>query len=112
VRLFVTSPDENTPSPLAVIVDQMSTLLAARLVQNIKQMISGVESGAAKGEQLALIEEASASSPWVALLANMLPKRLRNQLMKNPQMLGALARMGGGNHNATGAEVAPRRHHD
>jgi hypothetical protein len=105
VRDFVTSPNENTPSPLAVVADQVSLLLAARLMQQVKAMLAGVESGASKGEQLALITEASESSPLIAFLANVLPKRIRNQLLKNPQMIGALSKLGGssGNHHEAAA---------
>ena len=94
---FATSPDKDTPSPLAVIIDQAALLLAARLMQQLKAMVAGVESGESKGEQAALIAEATSSTPWLALLSGMLPKRIRNGLMKNPQMIGALAKMGG-NH--------------
>jgi hypothetical protein len=101
---FATSPDVDTPSPLAVIIDQAALLLAARMIGQVKAMLAGVESGNAKGEQLALIEEASTKSPLVALVANMVPKRIRNALMRNPQMVAALANLhiggqgGGGNH--------------
>jgi hypothetical protein len=113
IESFVKSPDENTPSPLGVLMDQAALLLAARLTQQLKAMLSGVESGNAKGEQLALIEQAGAQSPLIALLAGILPKRIRNGLMKNPQMLGALSRLGGGgNHHQTEDQPLPRRHRD
>jgi hypothetical protein len=113
LRAFITAPDEKTPSPLAVLCDQGATLLAARLVQNVKAMLAGVESGVAKGEQLALIESATKDSPWLSLLANALPKRVRNALLKNPQMIGALSKVGNlsGNHGA-GDSAAPRRHRE
>lgn len=113
LRAFITAPDEKTPSPLAVLCDQGATLLAARLVQNVKAMLAGVESGVAKSEQMALIESATKESPWLALLANALPKRVRNALLKNPQMIGALSKVGNlsGNHGA-GDSPAPRRHRE
>jgi hypothetical protein len=81
-------------------LDPLATLLAARLVQQLKAMIAGVESGNSKGEQLALINEATAQSPWLAIISAILPKRIRNQLLSNPQMIGALSKIGGGgNHN-------------
>jgi hypothetical protein len=105
VRTFVTSPDKDTPSPLAVVADQFSLLFAARLAQQLKAMLAGVESGESKGEQLALITEATQSNPWLALLSGILPKRIRNSLMKNPQMIGALSKLGGGgNHSETKGE--------
>jgi hypothetical protein len=114
LRGFVSAPDANTPSPLAAMCDQLALLLAARLVQQIKAMLAGVESGASKGEQLGLMQEASQSSPWLSLIAGMLPARLRNQLLKNPQMVGALSKMvgTGGNHRQDTSEIAPRRHRD
>lgn len=94
VQTFLTSPSPETPSPLAVIIDQVALLLAARMVQQVKAMLAGVESGESKGEQMALITEATGQSPWLALLSNILPKRIRNALMRNPQMVGALAKLG------------------
>lgn len=91
IRAVLTSPDEDTPSPLAAYSDQVATILAARLMQQLKAMIGGVESGAAKAlaaeQQLELLDN---SPPELGLLAGILPKRLRNKLLKNPQMVGAL----------------------
>jgi formyltetrahydrofolate synthetase len=100
LRTFVTAPDDKTPSPLAVATDMVAMLLAARFMQQLKAMMAGVESGESKAEKDAMIDAATANSPWLALLANIIPKRLRNQLMKNPQMIGALANLGRGNHSA------------
>lgn len=113
VRGFVEAPDDKTPSPLAAFIDQIALLLAARLVQQVKAMLAGVESGAAKGEQLAMFEAAAAESPWISLIGGMLPKRIRNALMKNPQMIGALAKLGGGGNGARAEASEPiRRHRD
>ena len=108
---FLSAPDEHTPSPLAAITDQLATLLAARLMQQLKAMLAGVESGAAKDEQLALMESASEGNPWLALIAGALPKRIRNSLLKNPQMVGALSKLGHGSNGEQPA-VPTRRHHD
>jgi len=111
LREFISAPDADTPSPLAALTDTFATLLAARLVQNVKAMLAGVESGASKGEQLALMDEAMDKSPWLGLIGGMLPKRLRNSLMRNPQMIAALSRIGGNNHGVTNeGATAPRRH--
>lgn len=107
---FLTAPNSETPSPLAMLLDQSALLLSARLVQQVKAMLAGVESGESKGEQLALINEATASSPWLAMLAGILPRRIRNGLMKNPQMIGALANIGKGNNHQT-TEAPPLRRH-
>jgi MFS family permease len=111
IRAFITAPDAATASPLAILMDNAATLLASRFVQQIKVMLGGIGSGEAKEAQLALINEASESNPWLAMLSNLMPKRMRNALLKNPQMIGALSKLGG-NHSGTGAEVAPRRHRD
>jgi hypothetical protein len=112
VRAFVEAPDEKTPSPLAVLVDNLALLLASRLMQQIKAMLAGVESGAAKGEQLQMFEQAAAESPLIGILGSMLPRRVRNSLMKNPQMVGALSRLLGGNHSATPGGEYQRKHHE
>jgi hypothetical protein len=112
VREFVTAPDKDTPAPLAKLIDQGALLLAARLIQQLKAMLSGVESGASKGEQLALITEATADNPWLALIAGILPARIRNKLMRNPQMIGALSKLGAGGNHATDAAVSPVRHRE
>ena len=111
LRQFVTAPNDSTPSPLAALTDTLAMLLAARLVGQVKAMLSGVESGVAKGEQLALMDEAMDKSPWLGLIGGMLPKRLRNSLMRNPQMVAALSKIGGNNHGVTNeGATAPRRH--
>lgn len=115
LRSFVSAPNPETPSPLAVLVDNVATLLAARLVQQVKTMLSGVESGASKGEQLALIEGATQGNPWLALISGMLPKRIRTKLLANPQMIGALSKIGSGGNGVVPADTSgasPRRHHD
>ena len=107
LRDFVTSPDDNTPSPLAVYSDMVATLLAARFTQQVKTMLAGTESGLAKGEaagqQLALLENAP---PWLGLVAGALPKRLRTQMLKNPQMVGALSNMLAPKNGGDGASAA------
>ena len=108
---FLTAPDKETPSPLGMLLDQCALLLSARLVQQVKAMLAGVESGESKGEQLALMEEVKASSPWLSLIAGMLPKRLQRQLLSNPQMVGALSKLGGGNNHQTTADSPPVRRH-
>jgi hypothetical protein len=112
LRSFVVAPDAETPSPMAAIVDQFALLLAARLVQQVKAMLAGVESGASKGEQLELMESAKAGSPWLSLIAGMLPKRLQRQLMANPQMVGALSKLAGGNNHQETDAIPQRRHRE
>jgi len=112
-RALIEAPDDQTPSPLAALIDQGALLLAARLMQQIKAMLAGVESGEAKHVQMQLFEQAAGSSPIVGIIGAMLPRRVRNALMKNPQMIGALSKLGG-NHTGGGAEapILPRRHRE
>lgn len=114
VRSFVEAPDDKTPSPLAVLIDQGATLLAARLMQQLKAMLAGVESGLSKQESAQMLGAATEGSPFLGMLAGILPKRVRAGLMKNPQMIGALANMVNNRGNGTGndAEPARRRHRD
>lgn len=110
---WMSAPNEETPSPFAMIADQICTLLAARLVQQVKAMLAGTESGLSKqATQLEFEGLTANASPWLGVLANVLPKRIRGQLMKNPQMVAALSKLGnhsgddGSNH--TGSSVADR----
>lgn len=114
VRSFVEAPDEKTPSPLAVLMDQGATLLAARLMQQLKAMLAGVESGLSKQESTELLANAANGSPFLGMLAGILPKRIRAGLMKNPQMIGALANLVNrdNGHQAIDTEPVRRRHRD
>ena len=111
---FIEAPDDKTPSPLAVLSDQIALLLAARLVQQIKAMLAGVESGASKAEVREMLASASEGSPWLGLIAGMIPKRIRNGLMRNPQMIGALSKLGQRNGGGDGHEASPsvRKHRE
>jgi len=118
LHTLVTSPDADTPSPLAVVADQVALLLAARLMQQVKTMLAGTESGLAKGESAQLaMQLAESGPPWMAALAGILPKRLRNQFLRNPAMVGALGKLaqgaggadGNGNHGSSaGGDVRER----
>jgi hypothetical protein len=112
LRSLISSPSEDSPSPLAIYTDQAALLLAARLAQQFKTMLAGQASGEGKGER-AEIEQAmvAAGPPWLVLLAGMIPKKLKTKLMKNPQMMGALAQMvqsSAGARNGGAAESQPR----
>lgn len=114
LRDLVTAPDENTPSALAVFCDQAAILLASRLMQQVKTTMAGVASGQARNENAAQqLELMQQSPPILAAIAGMLPAKLRNKLLANPQMVGALASMfgGGGNHSggsSAGGDVRDR----
>lgn len=111
LRSFIESPDGTTQSPLGVMLDSGATLLAARLVNQIKAMLMGVESGLAKRDNAdSLAAGAAGQSPWLALITGMLPTRVRNGLLKNPTILSALSHVGG-NHGSTDSTAAVVRKH-
>jgi DNA topoisomerase VI subunit B len=112
LRSLISAPDESTPSPLAVYSDQVATLMAARLVQQVKAMLAGTESGVSKELSADLLEGATDGNPWLGLIAGIIPKKLRNQLMKNPQMLGALSKLGGNHNQGNSADTQPRKHRE
>lgn len=101
LRSFVTSPDKDTPSALAVLTDQVALLLAARLVQQVRASLAGMESGASK-QEAAETEAAvlSGGPPWLTILSQIIPQKLKRQLLRNPQMVGALASLVGKNGEA------------
>jgi hypothetical protein len=110
---LITPKEPGDTTVAVVLMDQFATLMAARLAGQVKAMLAGVESGESKGQQLALIEEATQKSPWLALLASALPKRIRNKLLANPQMVTAMANLHGGmGGNGAGDSPAPRRHRE
>jgi hypothetical protein len=105
LRVALTSPDKDTPAPLAKLLDEFARLLASRLVQSVKQTISGVESKALQAEGAEVLSQAMEGSPLLALIAGIVPAKIRNKLLRNPQMVGALAKMGqgftgGSNHSS------------
>lgn len=106
VRGFAEAPDKDTPSALAVLIDQIALVLAARLVQQLKAMLAGTESGISKNETQQLAMDLGEGNPWLGILAGILPKRLRNQLLRNPQMVGALTKFAAG-RNGSGASAQP-----
>lgn len=102
------SPDENTPSQLAQYADLFATVLAGRLMQQVKTAMAGKLSGQARSEQAEAMGEAMAGlPPWMAVAAALLPKRLTKQLLTNPQMLGAFTKVAG-NHSSSPASSQGR----
>lgn len=99
IRVFIEAPDSATPSPFAVLIDTFATLFASRALQQVKQMLSGIESKAGQAEQLEMFSKAAEGNPWLGLIAGMVPKRVRNSLIRNPQMMAALSKIGT-NHKA------------
>jgi len=90
---FLAAPDPTTPSPLAVAMDQFALLCAARLMQQLKATLAGAESGESKQATASTLASLSSASPLVQVLAGIIPKKLRNSLIRNPQMVGALQKL-------------------
>ena len=98
IHAFVTQPDADTPAPIASYIDLAATLLTARAIQQLKAMSAGVLSGEAKRAKDEVVAENMANAPgWMGLAASFLPKKVVRQVMSNPQMLGMLGKLGGGN---------------
>jgi hypothetical protein len=108
LRALLEPAGDGQPSPLAVYSDQVATLFAARIVQQLKAMAGGVASGVEKQAEAGAIGQLAGGSPWLALLAGLLPKRFRNQLMAAPQFAGQLKLPEGGNGQQPTASVADR----
>lgn len=94
---FVTSPSEEEPSPLAVLSDQLAVVFAARIMQQLKASMAGISSGISKEAMADAEEEIGAVSPALGILAGILPKKIRNKMLSNPQMVRQLAMFGRGN---------------
>lgn len=97
---FVSCPAEDVPSPLAVLADQTATIFAARIMQQVRASAAGIASGQAQEAMAEASAELAGGSPMLGILAGLLPKKIRNQMLRNPQMVRQLALFGknGGNH--------------
>ena len=108
VRRFLLSPDENTPSQLAVMVDQVAFVFAQRIVTQVKTTLMGMNSVDSKNEKKEAVAEALKGSPGLAAALNFIPGARR--LMKNPELLSllvsGLAKAGKGSGNGSGGAPA------
>lgn len=97
VQQFITAPNPETPSPLALLVDQTALVFASRLVGYVQQILGAARGGERKGENVAALEAAEGAlasvNPGLAVLAAMLPKKFKSSLLKNPQFTAALSGM-------------------
>lgn len=113
VRAILEPAAEGQPSALAVYSDQVATLFAARIVQQFKTAAGGIASGVSKEAQTEAMGQLAGTSPWMALLAGLLPKKFRNSIMSSPQFTGQLSMLAGGqpggnNHADQTPSVASR----
>lgn len=119
IRAFVSSPDENTPSPLAAVTDQVAAVFAARLMQQLLARMNGALGGSAKSENAAAVDaiegQLIASGPsWLPIVMGILPKKYTRAMLKNPQMMQGLASMmagknGGDQSGSADAQEINRR---
>lgn len=110
VRAVVEPAGPEEPSLLAVYSDQVATILAARIMQQLKAGIAGVASGQAREVQSEALANMAGRSPWLAVLSGLLPAKYRKALLAAPQFTGQL-RQGqdqGDNHNTQKSDVAER----
>lgn len=81
IKRFITAPDDQTPSRLALLVDTACNLLAVHLVNQIKASLNGMLSG----ESRAAAAEADAGNPIISILSSLgLPKKLARGLGSHP----------------------------
>lgn len=105
---FITSPDKDTPSPLARVVNKYLETVQA----GIKGIIMGIISGETRGTQAALTEIAEEGigqqMPLAGGLLGMLSKRSKNKLLSNPLLLTGLQTMFSrmGNNPGNGSQPA------
>jgi hypothetical protein len=99
---FVTAPDDKTPSLMAAYVDQIALVFSARLYQQITGKLASSVGGENLGKNLAVADEMMQSNPILSIAAAFLPKSLRNTMLRNPQFVGALSKMG--NRNGGGSD--------
>lgn len=102
-RTFLAQPDEKTPSQLAVLVDQMSFILATRIVTQLKTTFMGMTSVDARNDQRSAAAEIAAANPGLAAVLQMIPGARR--LLKNPELLaligGAFSKISGNGKKQT-----------
>jgi hypothetical protein len=101
LREFVETKDDKTPSPLAILTDDVATVFAGRLWQQVEARLRGSVGAMGREDVKAAEGEVAASGPLAALAMAFLPKRAKMMLIKNPQFLGALSNLLPGNHKAS-----------
>ena len=86
-RAFFESPDEETPSQFAELIDAIGATIARRMVAQIKTTVMGMNSVDSKNASREAIEGIKGASPSLAGLASLLPKKW----VKSPEIMGVLA---------------------
>lgn len=111
-RAFVESKGDQ-PSPLAILTDQLATLFAGRLWQQVEARLRGSAGSIGREENQQAEAAMAGSGPLAALAMAFLPKKAKLALVKNPQFLGALSGLLGKNNNGPiGSGQAPGPGHN
>ena len=92
IRSFLTAPDANTPSPLALIVDQLAQVVARGVIAQAQTTIMGIKSGASRAAASAEAQANMARYPWLSVLAQLMPGAAKS-LAKNPALLNLAGSM-------------------
>lgn len=110
LRAFIEAKGDE-PSPLAILTDQMATLFAGRLWQQVESRLRGAAGAMGREASQEAQAEVAGSGPLAALAMAFLPKRAKMMLVKNPQFLGALSalmpgsrRAGSNDNHSTGSD--------
>jgi hypothetical protein len=89
-RLFITAPDDKTPSPLAELVNAMSDIAARAIVARIKGTFMGKQSGESRANSAvdgAIAEDqVNSVNPLIGSILNSFPT-LKKSLLKNPALV-------------------------
>lgn len=99
VEDFTAAADENTPSPLAQLTDQVAGTFATRMVNSLKSSFLGMQSVAKRNEQRlqgdVALDLASQVNPLLGAALGSFPA-VRKRLEKNPELIGLAAQYLGG----------------
>ena len=99
LKAIFTCPDEATPSPFAELADQVCIIMAARLAQQVKTMLAGKASGLSKEATAEAEAEVVGGGPsWLPIVAAILPKKIKAQMLRNPQFIQGIMNLGGNGH--------------
>ncbi len=104
IRSYVESPNEENPSPLALMADQFAILFAGRLWQHMEARIRGSNAQTTVALNKQEQAELAASNPGMALAMAFLPKKVKKMFVENPQFVGALSNLAGGSGQPGGGD--------
>jgi hypothetical protein len=82
---FITPPNENTASKLALVSESIAEMFGRALVASLKGFLMGSKSGEVRAANAEIGAGVDASP--IGAIVSMLPKSVRASLIKNPQLL-------------------------